>query len=113
MKSQGSRKQNEQNWRELIEKCKSSGKCQREWCTENNISEKAFYYWRRKLAKETAAASETTIGEIVQIHLQSSHSEEKVFSKTDEIVIRKNGIEITMPLSEGTVEAVIRGLAIC
>ena len=42
------------NWKKLVNDAISSGKEIRIWCRENNISERQFYYWQRKLRLEEA-----------------------------------------------------------
>ena len=41
------------NWEQIIVTANSSGLKKREWCAQNGISEKAFYYWQRKVRKKT------------------------------------------------------------
>jgi len=36
-------------WASLIQECNSSGMTKRDWLIENNIDEKRFYYWQRKV----------------------------------------------------------------
>lgn len=41
------------NWKAIIERCQSrpEGQSAREWLAENNIPNKQYYYWLRKLRK--------------------------------------------------------------
>ena len=39
-------------WQEIIQAQLASGQSKREWCRENGISEKQFFYWQRRLRKE-------------------------------------------------------------
>ena len=41
-----------QLWEERIAECRSSGKSVRAWCMENEISEKTYYYWQRRLYQQ-------------------------------------------------------------
>ena len=36
-------------WTQIHQRCKESGLSNREYCRQNGISEKTFYYWLRKL----------------------------------------------------------------
>lgn len=36
-------------WMPIIQKCRISGIGVRPWCRENNVSEKQFYYWERRI----------------------------------------------------------------
>ena len=38
-------------WRLLIQTCQQSGQTVVNWCEENNINIKTYYYWLRKLRK--------------------------------------------------------------
>ena len=45
------------NWRSIIEQChaRPEGQSARQWLSDNGISEKNYYYWQRKVRKETYA----------------------------------------------------------
>ena len=45
-----------QIWAERITECRSSGKSVRAWCKENEISEKTYYYWQRRLYQQMISA---------------------------------------------------------
>ena len=47
-----------QLWSERIAECRSSGKSVRAWCRENEISEKTYYYWQRRLYQQMVSAAE-------------------------------------------------------
>lgn len=38
-----------QEWAQIHRRCKESGLSNREFCRQNGIAEKTFYYWLRKL----------------------------------------------------------------
>lgn len=38
-------------WTQRITDCKSSGKLTSEWCAENGINVKTYYYWHNKIRK--------------------------------------------------------------
>ena len=40
-----------ENWRTLIQNCQQSGQTVVNWCDQNNINIKTYYYWLRKLRK--------------------------------------------------------------
>ena len=58
-------------WQEIIQAQLASGQNKREWCRENGISEKQFYYWQRRLRKELYASQ---AGALVSITQDSSKS---------------------------------------
>ena len=47
-----------QLWAERIAECRSSGKSVRAWCRENEISEKTYYYWQRRLYQQMVSTAE-------------------------------------------------------
>ena len=47
-----------QIWGERIVKCRNSGMSVRAWCKENEISEKTYYYWQRKLYQQMVSTAE-------------------------------------------------------
>lgn len=44
-------------WAPIITECKSSGMTVRSWCQINDVNEKQFYYWQRRLREELYTAS--------------------------------------------------------
>ena len=58
-------------WQEIIQAQLASGQNKREWCRENGISEKQFYYWQRRLRKELYASQ---AGALVSVTQDSSKS---------------------------------------
>ena len=46
-----------QEWTQIYRRCKESGLSNREFCRQNGIAEKTFYYWLKKL-RETAVNSQ-------------------------------------------------------
>ena len=39
-------------WLERIRACKSSGLSVKEWCKQNGLTDKNYYYWMRKIKRE-------------------------------------------------------------
>lgn len=46
-------------WVKRITECRSSGMSVRAWCRENEISEKTYYYWQRRLYQQMISTAET------------------------------------------------------
>lgn len=46
-----------QEWAQIHRRCKESGLSNREFCRQNGISEKTFYYWLKKL-REAAISNQ-------------------------------------------------------
>lgn len=38
-----------QQWLQIITECNNSGLTKKEWRRQNNVSEKSFYYYQKKL----------------------------------------------------------------
>ena len=47
-----------QIWAERIAECRGSGLSVREWCRDNEISEKTYYYWQKKLYQQMVCTAE-------------------------------------------------------
>ena len=47
-----------QLWAERITECRGSGLSVREWCRGNEISEKTYYYWQKKLYQQVISTAE-------------------------------------------------------
>ena len=46
------------HWEEIVLEANRSGIPKREWCKQNGLSEKAFYYWQRKVRARVMASAE-------------------------------------------------------
>ncbi|MDF2614082.1 MAG: Transposase [Clostridia bacterium] len=40
----------------IIKECRNSGMSVKNWCEQNDVNEKRFYYWQRKLREAAAEA---------------------------------------------------------
>lgn len=47
-----------QNWMEIIRECQASGLTNKQFCAQQGISEKTYYYWLRKVRAAAAEAME-------------------------------------------------------
>ena len=81
-----------QQWAQIIRECQSSGLSNKEYCRQQGISEKTYYYWLRKLRSEAGEG----IPQIVEV--EPTAMEDKVY-------IRFRGAELALP-SETDVEAI-------
>jgi len=96
-------------WREMYESYLSSGKTVIEWCAENGISKKTFYYRLRQIRKDMIETVESH--DIVPI----ISSPVSTVSAAETIRISSSGIEIELPseISPEVLTAAIRGLRSC
>ncbi len=58
-------------WQKIIQAQLASGQNKREWCRENGISEKQFFYWQRRLR---AKLYESQAGALVSVTQESAKS---------------------------------------
>ena len=88
-----------QQWTQIIRECQSSGLSNKEYCRQQGISEKSYYYWLRKLR---SAAAES-IPQIVEMELPAME---------DKVYIRFRGAELTLPANTDVeaIAAVLRSL---
>ena len=45
-------------WEQIVLEANNSSISKRDWCRQNGISEKAFYYWQRKIRRNALTAAE-------------------------------------------------------
>ena len=43
-----------QQWGQIVQQCRESGMSNRDFCRQNGITEKTYYYWLRKLRMAAA-----------------------------------------------------------
>jgi putative transposase len=39
-------------WMPIVQECNNSGMTVKEWCLENKVSDKQFFYWQRRVRQE-------------------------------------------------------------
>lgn len=55
-----------QEWMLTVRTCRESGLSVTKWCSLNNVSESAYYYWLKKIRK--LAVENYNTAEIVEVH---------------------------------------------
>lgn len=101
-----------QHWSEIVNQRQASGQTVRQFCQEQGIKEKTYYYWQRKLREnicEKLALREETALEAPPIFAQVETSATAV---TGSITIRRGGCEVIAEgdVSPAALEAVLRTL---
>ena len=87
-------------WLTIFEECAASGMSKKDWCKENNIDLKKFYYWQRKArATITSASTELVVSENTSsptfVKLPAiSNTQPSPISFTADMVISFNGVTI-------------------
>ena len=107
-------------WAAMVSDCQASGKKVEEWCAENSINVSTYY--KRLNVLRSELIDETEKQSIIPVSVSAAIANEADTaipnaekSSEDKIIIRKDGIEITMPpnISEDTILAMLRGLKQC
>ena len=75
-----------QQWGQIVQQCRESGMSNRDFCRQNGITEKTYYYWLRKLRMAAAGKDSPRLVEL-----------EKPDSARDMIHIRFRDAEMTSP----------------
>ena len=92
-------------WTQRIADCRSSGKSVKHWCQENDISEKTYYYWQRRIFK---MAQERQSPEFAELH--SFHSVSAVAASLE---ISGVNVQVYAGADEPTLSALFRALSSC
>lgn len=83
-----------QQWAQIIRTCRDSGMTVKDWCAQNGVHPKSYYYWLRKI--RTAAVEQQSGTEFVQIGEDNPIAEPRIGG----ILLRVSGCEIE--IHEGT-----------
>ena len=113
-------------WYEIILEANSSSLSKKEWCRQNSISLKSFYYWQRKLRqKEAEKLRDVTPAALTCLNETSAHSlsantpveaEERIRSAgtgiIPELIMQKGAYHlfISKVISEDTLITVLRAI---
>lgn len=101
-------------WVNIIQDCKTSGMTAVSWCSKNNVSIKAYYYWLRKL-RSTACRQESLpstqgIQQIVPLSFDRTASSSAAIT----VHMASVSVDIVNGTSKETIQAVLEALkAIC
>ena len=93
-------------WTERVTACRSSGKSVRQWCQENGVAEKTYYYWQRRIYELTKAKAEPVFAEVVTPQTQRTEIAAVIHSGSVSVEIR-NGAD------SATVRAILSALSSC
>lgn len=100
-------------WSKIIQDCQSSSLSVTEWCKQNGIGAKSYYYWLRKIRSKSCETMELPVPVIKQpiVPLQLSHLES--FKSPGPLVTIRLGsasIDITEGASQAMIETVLKSL---
>lgn len=92
-------------WTPIVRECRGSGMSVKAWCLENNVNEKKFYYWQRRIREEAFDNLKKTEYQgqpnFVQLPAPADSSRDSSTFRTDMIIrIGNNVLEISNTVSE-------------
>lgn len=106
-------------WASLIQECRSSGMTNRAWCDQNDVNEKQFYNWQRRVRKEAfqelqeaASSDHHPPGRLVE--LPAPHSREPVSDHRPPDLVLKYGqftLEIQGDVSPDLLDLVLKAVS--
>lgn len=76
-----------EEWKEQVNSQITSGLTVKEWCRQNNVNAKTYYYHLRRVREKLCDEQEPSV---VPINVLE-------FTSSDKIHIEKNGLKITLP----------------
>jgi len=114
-------------WRQIIMECNRSSITKREWCKQNGVREKSFFYWQRKIRKMAAdslgasiaslpaAMPDNNPGKFVEVPMHTASSgldgNEAMPSRiSPELMVQVNDcrIFVTSSIHESTLKTVMK-----
>jgi putative transposase len=100
-------------WTSIVRECRGSGMAVKAWCLENNVNEKKFYYWQRRIREEAfdslKKAESTKQTNFVQLPLLADSSRNTSSFKADMIVrVGNNVLELSNTVSEELLSKVLK-----
>lgn len=103
-----------ENWRTLIQACRQSGQTVVNWCEQNNINSKTYYYWLRKLRTQELERKElpVPVPEEKPVVFKQLEVQTPVTGARAAVIIRLPSatVEVVEGTSQATVEAVLLAL---
>lgn len=100
-------------WVPIIRECRNSGMTVKAWCTQNDIGEKQFYYWQRRVRKEAFAELQELPDDSSKKLVELPISSAPASNHTADIVIRHGAytLEICNSASPGLLESLLKVVA--
>ena len=111
--------QSDLHWYDLIQQCRTSGKSDRQWLAENNISPQTFYYHVKQLRKKACAIPEkvTASAEVQEVvpliiaddlSLYEKHSAVPETAQPDVLAIRLVVHGVTVEITNQATQSIIQ-----
>ncbi len=101
------------HWKSIISECRNSGMSVRAWCIQNNIDEKRFYYWQRRVRGEVFESLKKNEfqnqSNFVQLSVQNDNLKNSPSFKPDIVMhIGNNILELSNTVSEELLSKVLK-----
>lgn len=102
-------------WAEIIRGRQESGQTVREYCAQNGINEKSYYYWQQRIRRMLCELANHTEGSQSTVPLPAFaevpiHSDMSVSSAAIKVHLGGAVVEIPSNASEAVVQTVLRTL---
>lgn len=94
-------------WSEIIHARIESGQTIKEWCKQNNVSEKSYYYWLNKLKTVAVEEADSSFFEVPAMQASSRTDHDNTFSPELTISIGSAVIGVDRNTPEGLLERVL------
>lgn len=110
----------DRHWFDLIQECRTSGKSDRQWLAENNISSPTFYYHIKQLRKKSCEIPANTtycvpqIQEVVPLVIEDIHPEQSAalspepITKPESSVIKLTLKGVTLEITNSATQSIIQ-----
>ena len=92
-------------WTQRIAECRSSGKGIKRWCQENDISEKTYYYWQRRIFRMAQEQQAPEFAELHRVH--------PISPVTASLEISGVNVQVYAGADESTLSALFHALSSC
>ena len=99
-----------EQWTKIIKECLASGMSKTAWCREHGISDKAFFYWQRRLREEAyistiessslpavSVPAESSV-DFVELRLPEQSSGSSATFRPD-VIIRKDSFSLEISIT--------------
>ena len=98
-----------QLWAERVAECRGSGMSVRTWCRENEISEKTYYYWQRRLYQQMVSTTEAVSFAEIPRGLQTG----QCTGAAAKIILSGATIEVYPGAEAPMIQAILQTLQTC
>lgn len=114
--------ESDRRWYDLIQKCRTSGKSDRQWLLENNICSPTFYYHVKQLRKKACDIPENTystdvpVQEVVPLVIDDMPASKpqtvinEVDSSSNEVALRLTVQGVTMEITNHATQTLIQNV---